>query len=186
MESVWNWYRRESARSLCWCESLWPIKCQSQRGLHQLQGLIHNHTVKLGKGAVWFYFSRLPESRELWALLHHLSVRKEKEQGNHLTEGIPVWYKTWMCKKNHLGKYKLHSHLCWCLSTFWALSWCLRASCLSSVPYPLFLTKALAILAILPYLTISEGSGLLAKKLSLHFGGPVAVSYGRSWKGALE
>lgn len=88
----------------------------------------------------------------------------------------------WMCKNNCLGKYKLHSHLCWCLSPSWALS--LRASCLSSVPNPLFPSKALAILAILPCFTISGGSELLAKKLSVHFGGPVAVSYRRTWKGA--
>lgn len=37
---------------------------------------------KLGKGAEWFCFARLHESRDLWVLLHLLSVRKEKEQGN--------------------------------------------------------------------------------------------------------
>lgn len=139
---------------------------------------------KLGECAVWFCFSRLHGSRELWALLHLLSVRKEKEQGGHLTEGISMVTQSWVCKNSCLGKYKLHSHLCRCLSPSWALSWCLRASCLSSVPYPLFPTKALPILAILPCFTISEGSELLAKKLSWHFGGPVAVSYRRSWKGA--
>lgn len=44
----------------------------------------------------------------------------------------------------------------------------------------------LAILAMLPCFTVSGGSEFLAKKLSLHFGGPVAVSYRRTWKGACK
>lgn len=47
-------------------------------------------------------------------------------------------------------------------------------------PLPLVPHQALAILAILPCFTLSEGSELLASKMSLHCGGPVVVSYRRN------
>jgi len=34
---------------------------------------------------------------------------------------LRVVTQSWMCKENCLGKYKLHSHLWWCLSLSWAL-----------------------------------------------------------------